>query len=221
MLMTWNNFTHKRQKGFTIVELMVAIVIIAIGILGHAKLVTYSMKTTQTAKYMTQYDIVVTDLISRLNSLPDEVAALEFDSSNNTGSIVFSDNKTVNNNCGQPDIDDCDDMDKRVSFEVTDWYANAATLLPKDFKFSINTIEPAAGATLGEEALEAIRGDADITNSAKAMGLTSVMINIAWDESHSGKELKAPEESKVCDAPSALQILNNENFQCKTVTLWM
>ncbi len=146
MLMTWNNFTHKRQKGFTIVELMVAIVIIAIGILGHAKLVTFSMKSTQVARFSNQYNIAFKDLVQRMSLLRSEVLNKNFDSSNNGDVITMKTSTSIPSGIVCMSTDDvtsnaCTVAADLAAWEVKDWYEKSKALLPSLF-FTISAEDP-------------------------------------------------------------------------------
>lgn len=64
------------QKGFTILEVMIAMAIFAIGILGVAKMQIKSTTGNTTARTITEGTTVAVDRVERLISLPYSDAAL-------------------------------------------------------------------------------------------------------------------------------------------------
>src|SRR4249920_1652063 len=58
--------THARQQGFTMVEVLVALVVLAIGLLGIAALYLNSLQSGRTAIYRTQAVTLAADLADRI-----------------------------------------------------------------------------------------------------------------------------------------------------------
>ena len=59
---------HRRQTGFTLVEVLVALLVLSIGLLGIAALHTAGMRATQTAGARTQATILAYDIIDRMRA---------------------------------------------------------------------------------------------------------------------------------------------------------
>lgn len=57
--------------GFTLIEALVAIVIVSIGLLGSAWLQIYSMRTTQNAYLQSQAAVIAADLADRIRANPE------------------------------------------------------------------------------------------------------------------------------------------------------
>jgi type IV pilus assembly protein PilV len=58
--------THRRQLGFTMVEVLVALVVLAIGLLGIAALYLNSLQAGRTAIYRTEAIALAADLADRI-----------------------------------------------------------------------------------------------------------------------------------------------------------
>jgi len=64
----------KKQNGFTMVELLIALLILAVGLLGMASLMMASMKSNQSAAMRSQASWLAYDIIERMR-LNSDVAA--------------------------------------------------------------------------------------------------------------------------------------------------
>lgn len=59
---------HKRDAGFTLIEVLVAIVVMAVGLLGFALLQTMSVRFAQSANYRTQATNLTYELIDQMRA---------------------------------------------------------------------------------------------------------------------------------------------------------
>jgi type IV pilus assembly protein PilV len=82
---------RRRQRGFTLVEVLVTIIVMAIGILGVAGLQLAGMRSNHSAYLRTQATIAASDLIDRMRADPAAFAGKRFDSSTPSGNPVFDD----------------------------------------------------------------------------------------------------------------------------------
>src|SRR6185503_5302625 len=67
--------THARQQGFTMVEVLVALVVLAIGLLGIAALYLNSLQAGRTAIYRTEAVALAADLADRVRMNRSALAA--------------------------------------------------------------------------------------------------------------------------------------------------
>jgi type IV pilus assembly protein PilV len=64
--MTIRSTLYKRQDGATLLEVLVSIVIVALGLLGYAGLQAVSIKSSNTAYYRSQATMLAYDVIDRM-----------------------------------------------------------------------------------------------------------------------------------------------------------
>lgn len=92
-----------RQAGFSLIEVMIAILVLGLGLLGYAMLQTMSLRFTQSANYRTQATNLAYDLLDQMRAnrfRADQYTAASFapGAINNTacsrptGSVTVADN---------------------------------------------------------------------------------------------------------------------------------
>ena len=69
--MTKYNAPLSKQTGFTLLEILISIFILAIGLLGLAALQTTSLKNNHSAQYRTTATVSAYDIIDRMRLNPD------------------------------------------------------------------------------------------------------------------------------------------------------
>lgn len=62
--------SHRRVAGFTMLEVLISIVVIAFGLLGVAGLQAFALKNSQSASYRSIATVLATDLIERMRANP-------------------------------------------------------------------------------------------------------------------------------------------------------
>ena len=63
-------FLSSRQRGFTLIEIMVTVIVLAIGLLGLAGLQATALKFNSTAYQRSQATILIYDIIERIRAQP-------------------------------------------------------------------------------------------------------------------------------------------------------
>lgn len=62
---------RRHSRAFTLIEVLVAVVILAVGLLGMASLMVTSMQSTQSAYYRSQASLLASDLLERMRGNKD------------------------------------------------------------------------------------------------------------------------------------------------------
>ncbi len=75
-------------KGFTLIEVLIALIIVAVGVLGHAKMQAKSMDMAQRASFTQTANIALTDLAQRLRANAD--LAPSFIRDNLSGNVIVA-----------------------------------------------------------------------------------------------------------------------------------
>lgn len=103
---------RKQTKGFTLVEVIVAMVILAIGLLGTASLVMTSMQSNQGAYLRSQASMLATDMAERIRANSDA-----------TNAYVLS---------GQPAAENCSPCtpSQQANADLYQWWTNLTASIP-------------------------------------------------------------------------------------------
>lgn len=66
MLINQTHNTKYKNKGFTLLEIMIAVFVLAVGLLGLASLQMTSLKNNHSAQYRTSATVIAYDIIDRM-----------------------------------------------------------------------------------------------------------------------------------------------------------
>jgi len=72
-MMKYNFHKNTRQSGFTLIEVLVTLVIIAVGLLGLANVQLIGLKNNQSAYQRSQATIAIYDMVERIRSNASEI----------------------------------------------------------------------------------------------------------------------------------------------------
>ncbi len=111
-----------RQQGFSLVEILVALLVLSIGLLGLAALQTTSLQFNTGSYHRTQATFLAYDIIDRMRANIDVVA----DSDGTAYDQPTSTNVTMSTDC---DGADCTSAQLAI-YDVRKWYERAAVTLP-------------------------------------------------------------------------------------------
>jgi type IV pilus assembly protein PilV len=113
----------KRQCGFTLLEVLIALLVLSIGLLGLAALQTIGLRSNTMASFRTQATQIAYDIADRIRANPK--------------GEEFYDLPTIDDGPGTPPAQACDDparttacgSEEMANFDMTQWRA-AVALLP-------------------------------------------------------------------------------------------
>jgi len=121
--MITNKIAHVRcQRGFTLLEVLIAILVLSIGLLGLAMLQVESLKYNTDAYYRTQATMLAYEIIDRMRA--NSAAA-------KTGSYVASAAPSTTETCGDT-ASGCADTTALANYDLGVWYSRLGAVLPAD-----------------------------------------------------------------------------------------
>jgi len=128
----------ERQSGFTLLEILVTVIILAIGLLGVAALQNSSIKLSYDSYLRSQASLLSYDLMDRVRSNPDENANYAFDTIAGGSTPAGSPTACISNNCSPSDM---------ARADIAAWFEEASSIFT-DGKFSLkqtSSTSPAPG----------------------------------------------------------------------------
>lgn len=108
----------RRQHGFSLLEILIALVILSIGLLGLAALQTMSLRMGHDSYQRTQATMLAYDMVDRIRANPAGLAAGRYDA------VAFTDNPTgadcVTSTCTSDDL---------ANYDIRTWQTTLAAKL--------------------------------------------------------------------------------------------
>lgn len=103
----------RKQEGFTLIEVLVAVVILAVGLLGLSAMQLTSLKVNQGAYSRSQAALMASDMLDRMRANPDGVEAGNYDNLDTSGAIPSD--QSCSDGCSSSQI---------ASQDFREWAAN-------------------------------------------------------------------------------------------------
>lgn len=114
----WHAGFAAGQRGFTLIEVLISLVILAVGLLGMAALQTESLKFNNAALTDSQAQFLLNDMVERIRA----------NSGNNTYVMTYTDNlDTVTVDCSAANCG----SNEMALWDMTQWRDNVAATLPQ------------------------------------------------------------------------------------------
>ena len=127
---------NNSQQGFTLLEILIAMLVIAVGVLGHAKMQVKSMDVAQRSGFAQTANIALLDLAQRIRINRDAALNGEFDFNNlivgSTSSSSIA--PTARVNCADADCTRAE----FAEYELKEWFDELDTQLSEP-RFSVAT----------------------------------------------------------------------------------
>jgi len=111
------------QGGVTLIEVLVAVVVLSIGLLGVAGLQAAGLRFTQNAALRSQAVVIATDIADRIRSNPDGLAAGYYNSFSSADHV-----NTATPNC-ITEAGGCNPQEL-ANYHIRDWSRNTVAAMP-------------------------------------------------------------------------------------------
>lgn len=108
-------------KGFSLIELLIALVVLAVGLLGMATLMMTSMKSTQGASQRSAATVAVYDLIERMRSNNAQATANGSAYSGDPSAAAMPACNGADAGCSEADL---------ASLDLAQWWSNLQAAIP-------------------------------------------------------------------------------------------
>lgn len=121
------------QGGFTLIEVLVALLVLSIGLLGLAALQTVSLKFNADSYTRTQATILAYDIVDRMRANPAGVTAGDYDVADDSTAAGI---KTTYDGCSKGGSCSCNsavncDAATLATYDLGQWYTRMEQLLPE------------------------------------------------------------------------------------------
>jgi type IV pilus assembly protein PilV len=112
---------HQKMKGFTLIEVLIALFVLAIGLLGMATLMMTSMQSSQGASQRSAATLATYDLVERMRANRDRAAVANSPYAGNPMAVVPPACHNQTGGCPATDI---------AQFDLARWRANLTDIIP-------------------------------------------------------------------------------------------
>ncbi|MFI4967754.1 MAG: type IV pilus modification protein PilV [Gammaproteobacteria bacterium] len=170
-------FRH-RIAGFSLIEVLIALVILSVGLLGIAAMVSVSLKSKDSSYYHTQALALSSAILDRMRANRDTAIAHGYDTPT-YGSVPSG--APGGDNCSSS-ADNCSET-QIAAVDVADWQAEIKATLPP-----FSTSVPAAGSVA----------------TVPVGGMTQVSILIRWNDQRANQAVAGSASSVAAAAATAV-----------------
>jgi len=147
------------QHGFTMIEVLIAAVVLGVGLLGLAALQAQSLQFNYSAYQRSQANLLAYDIIDRMRANGPEVLIGSYNQAFGTGPTSNTDCQTAGANCSSGDM---------AAFDITEWECSLGRW---------NDVAPCSGRGIVGPLPE---GDGEVVIGAPVGGHVPVRVTITW-----------------------------------------
>ena len=122
---------HSRNTGFTLIEILVALLIVSVGLLGLARLQIVGIKNTQSGYQRSQVSFLANDIMERIQQNKDVAIGGAYNIALNTAA-VNTDCIGAAKNCSAAEM---------AAFDLFIWKGYLTNLLPPDGDGAIASVQ--------------------------------------------------------------------------------
>lgn len=97
-----------KNRGFSLIEVMIALLVLSIGLLGIAGMQLTGLRENQNAQYRTQAIYLANDMADRMRANPSGVAAGNYNAIDSTGNVAYDIEPTCEATCNAAEIANID-----------------------------------------------------------------------------------------------------------------
>jgi len=106
------SITKQKQHGFSMVEVLIAAFVLAVGLLGLASLQVQGLQFNFSAYQRSQANILAYDILDRMRANPTQVMASSYNQGLGVGPTTNTDCQAAGANCTSADM---------AAFDITQW----------------------------------------------------------------------------------------------------
>lgn len=117
------------HRGFTLIEVLVALLVLSIGLLGLAALQITSLQFNTDSYARTQATLLAYDILDRMRANSAAVSTGKYDASSSTVSAKISAYNTCKASTCACNTSACD-SDNLATYDLGKWYEKQSSLLP-------------------------------------------------------------------------------------------
>jgi len=150
---------QKHQHGFTMIEVLIAAVVLGVGLLGLAGMQAQSLQFNYSAYQRSQANILAYDIIDRMRANGPEVLIGSYNQALGNGPTSNTDCQAAGANCSAGDM---------AAFDITEWECSLGRW---------NEVAPCAGRGIVGPLAE---GDGSVVIGAPVAGHVPVTVTITW-----------------------------------------
>lgn len=172
----------RRIAGFSLIEVLIALVILAVGLLGIAAMVSESLKSKDSSYYHTQALNLANAMLDRMRANRDAATSNGYDTQNSTGG-GFGGTTFLSPPAGYCKDTAAHSTAELAACDVGEWQHEIAVLLP-----AFPSGAPAMGSI----------------STSSISQMTQVQIAIEWNDQRANQAVQTTDSASTSTAPAAV-----------------